>query len=274
MTEDLQKKVDRAIRFIQSIPQDGTIELAYSTGKDSDVILELAKMAGIPFEAIYKNTTCDQPGSIAHAREMGVKIVQPKMNLLQLIEKKGWPTRFRRFCCEVLKEYKIHDRVILGIRREESIARAKRYTEPEQCRVYSSKEKVRQYLPILDWTNEDVAQFVRERELRCHPHYYDEQGNFHVERRVGCIGCPMATGNGVEDYKHFPAVFRARAKAYFRFCQKHGLKKFPSPYHSLYQDLFCKTMAEYNLQVSGMFGDIGEDEMREWLENYFKIKLN
>ena len=48
MTEGLQKKVDFAIKLLQSIPQDGDIEISYSGGKDSDVILELTKMAGIP----------------------------------------------------------------------------------------------------------------------------------------------------------------------------------------------------------------------------------
>lgn len=47
---DLQRKIDFAIKLLRSIPQDGPIELSYSGGKDSDVILELAKMAGIPFE--------------------------------------------------------------------------------------------------------------------------------------------------------------------------------------------------------------------------------
>ena len=93
-----KKKVERAIKLLQSIPQDGPIELCYSTGKDSDVILELAKMSGISFEAIYKNTTCDLKGSIAHAREMGVKVVQPKCNFLQLIEKK----RLAFKVCEIL----------------------------------------------------------------------------------------------------------------------------------------------------------------------------
>ena len=38
MTEELKKKVDRAIRLLQSIPTDkGDIELSYSGGKDSDV---------------------------------------------------------------------------------------------------------------------------------------------------------------------------------------------------------------------------------------------
>ena len=62
MTEGLQKKVDFAIKLLQSIPQDGDIELSYSGGKDSDVILELTKMAGIPYRAIYKSTTIDPPG--------------------------------------------------------------------------------------------------------------------------------------------------------------------------------------------------------------------
>ena len=52
---DYKRKIDFAIKLLRSIPQDGPIELSYSGGKDSDVILELVRMAGIPFEAIYKH---------------------------------------------------------------------------------------------------------------------------------------------------------------------------------------------------------------------------
>ena len=45
--DSYEKKVARAIRLLQSIPKDGPVEVSYSGGKDSDVILELAKMAGI-----------------------------------------------------------------------------------------------------------------------------------------------------------------------------------------------------------------------------------
>ena len=84
MTEGLQKKVDRAIRLLQSIPQDGDIEVSYSGGKDSDVILELTKMAGIPYRAIYKATTIDPKGTIAHAREMGAEVIRPKKDILSV----------------------------------------------------------------------------------------------------------------------------------------------------------------------------------------------
>lgn len=73
--DSYEKKVARAIRLLQSIPKDGPVEVSYSGGKDSDVILELAKMAGIEYRAIYKNTTIDPPGTIRHCKEKGVEIL-------------------------------------------------------------------------------------------------------------------------------------------------------------------------------------------------------
>lgn len=181
MTERLQKKVDRAIRLLQSIPtEDGPIEVCYSGGKDSDVILELAKMSGINYRAIYKDTTIDPIGTHGHCREMGVEMVRPKKTFLQIIEERGMPSRFARFCCSELKEYPILPRAIVGIRRDESIKRRERYKEPERCRVFENikgKPKVRQYLPLLDWTLEDVAEFISERKIKCAPVYYDMGGS-------------------------------------------------------------------------------------------------
>lgn len=141
MTPTLQKKVDFAIKLLRSIQLDGgSVEVSYSGGKDSDVILELAKIAGIPYRAIYKNTTIDPPGTIAHCKSKGVEILAPTMNFFDLVKKKGCPTRRARFCCEVLKEYKVLDQAIQGIRRSESRAREARYNEPQICRVYKGGE--------------------------------------------------------------------------------------------------------------------------------------
>lgn len=55
MTTELQRKIDGSIRLLQAIQKahpDDTIEVAYSGGKDSDVILQLAKEAGINFRAM------------------------------------------------------------------------------------------------------------------------------------------------------------------------------------------------------------------------------
>lgn len=271
-----EKKVTRAIRLLQSIPKDGPVEVSYSSGKDSDVILELAKMAGIEYRAIYKNTTIDPPGTIRHCREKGVEIIQPKESFMQLVARKGYPSRYSRFCCEVLKEYKVLDRAIQGIRRSESIKRRDRYKEPEICRVYSNKEKVKVYLPILDWTDEDVERFVAERNIQCHPLYYDESGRFHVERRLGCIGCPLKADNGKAEYLKYPKMLKARIKAHARFIETHPggktVQYFGHVYNATYFQLFCKNLEEYRMKVAtDLWGD--QLDTKKFLEDYFKIEL-
>lgn len=146
----LKEKIDFAIKLIQSAAAKAKevgqpIEVCYSGGKDSDVILELVRMAKVEYRAIYKNTTIDPPGTIKHCRERGVEIIKPKYSFGQIIQKTGFPSRHRRICCAYLKEYKILNYAILGIRSEESNKRKERYKEPEQCRVFNKKEKTNQY---------------------------------------------------------------------------------------------------------------------------------
>ena len=215
MTEELNKKVTQAIKLIQSASKIAAdngcpeIEVCYSSGKDSDVILELTKMAGVPYRAIYKNTGIDPRGSIQHAKENGVEIMKPKRKFIDLIAYHGMPSRRNRYCCQYLKEYKILDYAILGIRRDESNARKKRYNEPEQCRVYSKKEKVRQYFPILYWTKEDVLSFINERGIKLHQLDYDCEGHIDINKRVGCMACPMQSyGKRLEEFKKYPNMVK------------------------------------------------------------------
>ena len=274
--DSYEKKVARAIRLLQSIPKDGPVEVSYSGGKDSDVILELAKMAGIEYRAIYKNTTIDPPGTIKHCKEKGVEIIHPKESFMTLVAKNGYPSRFSRYCCRFLKEYKILDRAIQGIRRSESIKRRDRYKEPEICRVYSNREQAKVYLPILDWTDDDIERFIREREVKCHPLYYDEQGNFHVERRLGCIGCPMKSDNGKSDYKKYPKLLQARIKAQAKFIADHPnsrtVQLFGNTYNATFCQLFCSGMEEYGEKTSpDLWGD--QLDTRKFLSEYFNIEL-
>lgn len=274
---DYEKKVARAIRLLKSIPtEEGPVEVSYSGGKDSDVILELTKMAGIPYRAIYKNTTIDPPGTIAHCRKKGVEIIQPKESFMQLVARKGFPSRSSRFCCQVLKEYKVLDRAIQGIRRSESIKRRDRYKEPEICRVYSKDSKAKIYLPILEWTDEDVARFVAERNIKCHPLYYDENGTFHVERRLGCIGCPMTSDNGRGDYLRYPTMLKARIKAHQKYLETHPNSKtmeyFGNSYNATFFQMFCDNLSEYRLKMStDLWG--GQLDTKQFLEDYFKTEL-
>lgn len=275
----LDRKIDAAIKLLQSIPtDDGPIEVCYSGGKDSDVILELAKMAGINYRAIYKNTTIDPRGTLQHVREMGVEIVQPKENFLSIVRRKGMPSRFNRFCCGILKEYAILPRAVLGIRRDESRKRAERYKDPEQCRVYSDGMKVRQYLPILEWTNDDVKEFIDRRNIKCAPVYYDENGVFDVNRRLGCIGCPLASRKKRrEAYLENPKMLLAQVKAMQDYYDKKVAAGVVTAtmetcnrnaWVFCYATLFYDTIAEFKDKCTNLLFDF---DIEQYMRDYFKI---
>lgn len=274
---EYRRKVDHAIKLLRAIPQDGPIEICYSGGKDSDVILRLAQMSGIPHEAIYKNTTIDSPGTIAHCKENGVTILPPRMTFFQLVEKKGIPTRWARFCCEVLKEYKVYDRAVQGIRRSESTARKERYKEPEICRLYPKGWKARIYLPILEWDLEDVARFIEEEGIKCAPVYYDADGTFRPERRLGCIGCPMKSDCGKSDYLKYPGMLRELIRREKKYLSSHpdcsANKKFGNAYNMAFHNMFAHSYFEYETLIGGgLFPETAIDTKR-YLEDYFKIDL-
>lgn len=275
--DPLEKKIVRALNLLRAATVDSNnpIEVSYSGGKDSDVILELVRMAGIPYRAIYKNTTIDQPGTIKHCKDMGVEIVRPKKNFTQLIQTKGFPTRIRRFCCAKLKEYKILDRSIQGIRRAESTKRARRYKEPTICRLYGSKKQhVEVFLPILYWTNKDVVDFIQLRGIKCHPLYYDGEGKFHPERRLGCMGCPQKADNGLSDFKQHPLLVKVWIRNGEIWWNTHKLektkKKFKNVFEVFVRNLFFDDYESFNNAIHNIFGNI---DCKVFLEQYFNIEL-
>lgn len=274
MRKELQKKIDFAIKLLQSIPTDkGDIELSYSSGKDSDVILELAKMAEIPFRAIYKNTTIDPPYTIQHCKENGVEIVNPQKTFFQLVQENGFPSRWQRFCCSKLKEYKICDRAIQGIRRSESRKRAERYKEPEVCRVYSKKEKVKVYLPILEWTDQDVEEFIKERNIKCHPLYY-RGGQFDVTQRLGCSGCPLQSRKKrIEFFKQNPKWLRCWIRAAGNYYKYRAGKKniYRDAFDAMAANLFFDNSSKFIADTYSLFGTT---DWKAELERIFNINLD
>jgi phosphoadenosine phosphosulfate reductase len=159
--------------------------VAFSGGKDSCVVLDLVKRAGVPFEAHHSLTTVDPPELVRFVKTFPeVQIDRPDESMWQLIRRKGMPPRrAARFCCEVLKERGGDGRlVVTGVRWEESTRRSRRRMV-ESC--YRSSKGRRFLHPIIDWSTSDVWQYIRERGLR-YCSLYDE--GF---KRVGCVLCPM-----------------------------------------------------------------------------------
>lgn len=142
---DLEKKAIERIRMASEMSlhhYSKPLVCTYSGGKDSDVMLELFKRSGIPFEVHNSHTTADAPQTVYHIREkfcrlemQGIhcEIEKPRykgipVSMWSLIPQKLMPpTRLVRYCCSVLKETGCKNRYIAtGVRWDESADRAKR----------------------------------------------------------------------------------------------------------------------------------------------------
>jgi len=126
----LIEKIKISIERIKEFEPPEGYYLAFSGGKDSQVIYELAKMANVKFDAHFNFTTVDPPELLRFIRTNypDVKWNRPEKTMWQLIQQKMYPpTRIVRYCCESLKERGGKGRFLLtGIRKQESNKRRKR----------------------------------------------------------------------------------------------------------------------------------------------------
>ena len=281
MNKELEKKVSQAVKLLQVCYKAAgePLEVAYSGGKDSDVILELAKMSGIEYRAIYKSTTIDPPGTIKHVIENGVEIRRPKESFFSLMMKGGYPNRFTRFCCSALKEYKILNNCVMGIRKCESVKRSKRYSEPTECRIFRGNKKnhVNAIYPILDWSDEDELEFIKERGIKLHPLYYREDGSIDVAKRLGCMCCPLKYyKKRLQDFKQYPGMVKAYLRCGNEYLKSHSDSKVAKQYSDVYEyfvaNTFFDNQKDYvNANRGNLFSE--KYDYKKLIEDYFKIEL-
>jgi len=220
----------------------------YSGGKDSDVMLELFKRSGIPFEVNNSHTTVDAPPTVYHIRDkfrelelQGIKstITMPiyrgkRATMWNIIPTNTMPpTRVVRYCCKILKETACTNRMIAtGIRWEESRQRSERKAfealgktkktviQVSETMLMSDNSETRKLIercelksktvvnPIIDWTHHDVWEYIRAEKIKYNPLY--DCGYI----RVGCIGCPMAAKKRYKEFADFPTYKRAYIRAF------------------------------------------------------------
>lgn len=198
-------KVAIALKRLKMFEPTEGYYLAFSGGKDSCVIKQLAIEAGIKFDAHYSVTTIDPPDLIYYIREHHFDVVwdRPKIPFLKKLVSKGFPMRHSRWCCELYKERGGVDRtVILGVRKAESPRRSKR-KEVEHCIRENINKKI--INPILSWSNQDVWEFIKTRNLP-YCQLYDEGW-----KRIGCLFCPMQSKKHklveMEKYPQYTKMF-------------------------------------------------------------------
>lgn len=252
---DLSVKVKSSIRLIKSAAnaadsRGGSLELAYSGGKDSEVMLHLAGLAGVHCRPIHKLTGIDHPATVQWVRSHNVEVFLPKINFFEGIESYGFPFRTRRWCCRFLKEYKVEDFVLIGVRQVESKERAARYREPHQCRFFRDRSYVQAFYPLLFWSNDDIFEFVKSERLPLNPLYYDSHGSL-INARVGCIGCPLASKQvRRSDFVANPKMLREWLRHGSIFLKKHPSSFYDSSYDVMYSALFCSSKYHFYRQVS------------------------
>jgi phosphoadenosine phosphosulfate reductase len=169
-------------RFKIFEPTDGYY-LAFSGGKDSQVIYKLAEMSGVKFDAHYNITTVDPPELIYFIHEKYPTVIfdKPKRTMWQLIPDKLMPpTRMVRYCCEELKERGGEGRtVVTGVRAAESVRR-------RSWQMFQPCKRRHGHIlnTIIDWDETDVWDFIK-KEIGYHCELYDRGW-----QRIGCLGCP------------------------------------------------------------------------------------
>ena len=218
-------KVGIAVARLREFEPPEGYYLAFSGGKDSVVIYDLAVKAGVKFDAHYSLTTVDPPELVKFIKQQYPEVERhrPEETMWSLIERKMPPTRIKRFCCEVLKEKGGNGRfVITGIRREESSKRAGRRMV-ENC-LKGRKGTIFLH-PIIDWKESDVWQYIRENNIP-YCSLYDEG-----YARLGCIMCPMKGTKGMlRDAERWPRYYKLYLRAFgkmLEYGKKNG-KEFKS----------------------------------------------
>ncbi len=223
MKKATQNKIDKAIKLLQHYEKlalqlsDEGFFLAFSGGKDSQLLYLIAELSKVKFKAYFSNTTNELPDNIHFIRKNypKVKFLNPKENFYKLVSKKGLPTRIMRYCCAILKEQAGAGMVVLtGERKQESVKRSKyssvvlQSRNAKRSRAYQEKEMIKlecikgkdrvRIRPILEFTEEEVWEILREFNVPKNP-CYDKQS------RVGCIFCPFANKKELEEHcKKYP----------------------------------------------------------------------
>lgn len=255
--ERLKMASDMSLRLYKQ-----PLVITYSGGKDSDVLLHLAEVSGIPFEVLHSLTTADAPQTVRHVKdtfkrleEKDVKCtidkhVRPdgyRITMWNLIPRKTMPpTRLMRYCCEILKEGGGKDRFIAtGVRWDESNARKRRgglevltskaknhlilsNDNEENRRLFEScqlKGK-RVVNPIVDWKTEDILNYIEAEHICMNPLY---ECGF---KRVGCIGCPMASRTRTFEFSMFPKIKESYIRAFGKMLEVRRQRELPTIWHT------------------------------------------
>lgn len=303
--------------------------MSFSGGKDSTVLLNLAREVYSDIPAVFCNTGLEYPEIVKFAgQQSNIEIVRPEMNFADVIDRYGYPvigkeiaetihqgklaimqgktgkyatSRIKRLrgellkpdgtksqfncekwafmleapfevgsdCCRVMKKKPMHQyekqtgrKPIMGTMADESRLRLQGWLK-NGCNAWNAKKQAS--TPLAFWTENDILQYLKEREIPYAPVYgeivEDEQlpGQMWIDgycpkkltttgcKRTGCIFC----GFGCH-LEHEPNRYQMLSKTHhtlYDFCIRDTeliSKRSGKPHKSV---VVCQNNKEINLLV-------------------------
>ena len=243
MDAELLRKINVSIQRLQAFCPDEGYYLAFSGGKDSIVCKKLLEMSGCKFDAHYRVTSVDPPELVQFIKNVHGDVARnvphykngKPITMWNLIPKKMMlPTRINRYCCAALKEDGGDGRkTVTGVRWYESKNRKdnqgvvtlykKGINADEMAEsgffaktprggvvLVNDNEESRRMVeqcykrsktvinPIIEWTDQDVWDFIKAEKI---PYCQLYNEGF---KRLGCIGCPMASKGRFKEFARWP----------------------------------------------------------------------
>lgn len=210
--EEFEQEAIKRIQKFAKLAETMKMKVAvgFSGGKDSLVVYHLCKRSGIDCK-FYFNHSLEAPQTLKYIREQFPDVIWRRtaagfFEHLQNDRKGFLPTPTMSWCCETYKHNPkfVDDCSILGVRRAESSKRKNRQVFEAKNKTYVKKNKAlfSEYFseqctgvgasskitlkPIVDWSDEDVWEYIEKYNLPLNP-LYDEG-----QCRVGCMICPKA----------------------------------------------------------------------------------